>query len=175
MNTQAVDPSMVEALEGASNLQLYQLKSFIEGLLADPRRGVAARATLHLGQPVQFVDFRDGQMRRGKIIAMKDTQATVLEDATRRTWKLPCLAMQGYTDHERRIDQTPYEPPPEPATATTAPRQFQRGDSVTFDDRDGRAITGVIVRINQRTATLGTGEGGTWRVPFHMLRHVLDI
>jgi hypothetical protein len=41
----------------------------------------------------------------------------------------------------------------------------------------------VIVRINQRTATIGTGtgtgtgtaDGGTWRVPFHMLRHVLDI
>lgn len=50
MNTQAVDPSMVKALEGASNLQLYQLKSFIDGLLADPRRGIAARAKLHLGR-----------------------------------------------------------------------------------------------------------------------------
>lgn len=48
---------------------------------------------------------------------------------------------------------------------------------MTFDDRDGRGITGVVVRINQRTATIGTGtaHGGTWRVPFHMLRHVLDI
>ena len=45
----------------------------------------------------------------------------------------------------------------------------------TFDDRDGRGVTGVIVRINQRTATIGTGDGGNWRVPFHMLRHVLDI
>jgi hypothetical protein len=44
-----------------------------------------------------------------------------------------------------------------------------------IDDRDGRGITGVIVRVNQRTATIGTGTGGTWRVPFHMLRHVLDI
>jgi len=35
----------------------------------------------------------------------------------------------------------------------------------------------VIVRINQRAATIGTGtaDGGTWRVPSHMLRHVLDI
>ncbi|WP_367153839.1 hypothetical protein [Methylibium sp.] len=36
-------------------------------------------------------------------------------------------------------------------------------------------MTGVVVRINQRTATIGTGDGGSWRVPFHMLRHVLDI
>ena len=51
---------MTEALQSASSLQLYQLKAIIEGLLADPRRGLAARANLHLGQAVRFVDFRDG-------------------------------------------------------------------------------------------------------------------
>lgn len=66
-------------------------------------------------------------------------------------------------------------PPPEPVTATTKAPEFQRGDTATFEDRDGRTITGVVVRINQRTATIGMGDGSTWRVPFHMLRHVLDI
>ncbi|MDM0106591.1 IS66 family transposase [Variovorax sp. J22R24] len=51
----------------------------------------------------------------------------------------------------------------------------QRGDTVTFNDREGRNVTGVIVRINQRTAALGTGDGETWRVPFHVLRHVLEV
>ena len=175
MILQGIDPRMIEALECASSLQLFQLKALIEGMLADPRRGIAARANLHLGQPVQFVDFRDGQMRRGKIIAMRDTQATVLEEGTKRTWKIPCLAMQGYDGAARRDEQAPYELPPEPARATTHAREFQRGDTVTFDDRDGRNITGVIVRINQRTATLGTADGETWRVPFHILRQVLDV
>ena len=111
MNSQGTDPRMMEALEGASSLQLYQLKALIEGMLADPRRGIAARAHLHLGQPVQFVDFRDGQMRRGKIIAMRDTQATVLEDGTKRTWKIPSLSMQGYSDRDRQDEQAPYVQP----------------------------------------------------------------
>jgi len=174
VNSQLTE-SMIEALQGASSLQLYQLKALITGMLADPRRGMAARANLHLGQPVQFVDFRDGQMRRGKIIAMKDTQATVLEDGTQRPWKLPCLAMQGYTGPMHHVEQTPYEPPPEPAAPVIAARAVQRGDTVTFEDRDGRTVTGVVVRVNQRTATIGTGDGGTWRVPFHLLRQVLDI
>ena len=175
MNSQGIDPRMFEALEGASSLQLYQLKAVIEAMLADPRRGIAARAKLHLGQSVQFVDFRDGQLRLGKIIAMRDTQATVLEEGTKRTWKIPCLSMHAYAGTERRDEQAPYEPPPEPVAAPTQARNFQRGDTVTFEDREGRNITGVIVRINQRTATLGTGDGGTWRVPFHALRHVLDV
>ena len=175
MSAQAIDPRMIEALEGASSLQLYQLKAIIEGMLADPRRGLAARTNLHLGQAVRFVDFRDGQMRSGKIIAFKDTQATVLEQGTKRTWKIPCVSMQGYADAQRQDEQAQSVPPPEPAAATTKSREFHQGDTVTFEDRDGRSITGVVVRINQRTATIATGDGGSWRVPFHMLRHVLDI
>ena len=84
---------------------------------------------------------------------------------------------QGAAPPSRRTEQVPYEPPPEPVTTATNAPEFQRGDTVTFDDSDGRAITGVIVRINQRTAMTGTGtaDRGTCRVPFHMLRHVLDI
>ena len=67
---------MIEALDGANSLPLYQLKALIEAVLADPtrpdpHRSVAARASLHLGQPVQCVDFRDGRMRPGKIIAIR--------------------------------------------------------------------------------------------------------
>lgn len=175
MNLQGADPRMIEALEGASSLQLYQLKAIIEAMLVDPRRGLAARATLHLGQSVRFVDFRDGQLRQGKIIAFRDTQATVLEQGTKRSWKLPCVSMQGYTDADRQDAPAAYEPPPEPAVAPTKGRAFQPGDTVTFENRDGRGITGVVVRINQRTATIGTGDGGSWRVPFHLLRHVLDV
>lgn len=175
MNLQGPDARMIEALAGASSLQLYQLKAIIEGMLADPKRGLAARASLHLGQPVRFVDFRDGQIRQGKIIAFRDTQATVLEQGTKRTWKIPCVSMQGYTEVDRPDEHAPYEPPPEPAAPPSPAREFQQGDTATFVDRDGRSITGVIVRINQRTATIGTSDGGTWRVPFHMLRHVLDV
>lgn len=175
MNQDGPDARMIDALEGASNLQLYQLMAVIEGMLADPRRGLEARASLHLGQSVRFVDFRDGQFRQGKIIAFRDTQATVLEQGTKRTWKIPCVSMEGFTEVNRADRPTPYEPPPEPAAPPTPAGDFQCGDTVTFENRDGRNVNGVIVRINQRTATIGTGDGHSWRVPFHMLRRVLDI
>ena len=109
---QAIAPRMIEALEGASNRQLYQLKAIIEGMLADPRRGLVARANLHLGQADRFLNFRDGELRSGKIIAFRGTQATVLEQGTKRTWKIPCVSMQGHTDAERQDEQTQYVPPP---------------------------------------------------------------
>jgi hypothetical protein len=74
---------MIDALDGASNLQLYQLKTLIEGMLADPKRTMKACASLHLGQAVRFVDFRNGQLRQGKVIAKHSTQATVFEESVR--------------------------------------------------------------------------------------------
>lgn len=102
---------MIEALEGASSLQLYQLKAIIGGMLTDPRRSLEARTQLHLGQTMRFVDFRHGQMRSCKIIAFRDTQATVLKQGTKRTWKIPSLSMQGYSDRDRQDEQAPYVQP----------------------------------------------------------------
>jgi hypothetical protein len=34
---------------------------------------------------------------------------------------------------------------------------------------------GTILRINQRTATVETGDALGWRVPFGLPRHVVDI
>ena len=46
VNLQATDPRMIEALEGATSPQLYQLKALIEAMLTEPRRGITARASL---------------------------------------------------------------------------------------------------------------------------------
>lgn len=110
-------------------------------MLADPRRGIkAARAGIFDGLCSSSPSAM-GQMRRGKIIAMGDTQAKVLEQGTERTWKTPCLAMQGYTDAEGRNEDAPYGPPPERVIVATKARKFQRGGTVTSDDREGRGIT----------------------------------
>jgi len=163
---------MLEALQDAPSLQLYQMRALIDTMLADPKRTMAARANLHLGQAVQFIDFRTGQVRHGKLIARHDTQATVLEQGVKRTWKIPFVAIAP-TDGEPQQTKL-YEPPPEPAAPPGAP-QFRLGDKVTFDDAKGHALVGLIKRINRRTATLETMDGRTWRVGFELLRHVVEV
>ena len=37
--------------------------------MADPRRIIAVRTNMNLGQTVRFLDWRDGQMRNGKVVA----------------------------------------------------------------------------------------------------------
>ena len=164
---------MIEALEGASNLQLYQLRALIDGMLAEPKRTMQACAELHLGQAVRFVDFRTGELRQGKVIAKHATQASVLEEAVRRTWKIPYVSIEAAQTTPGDTAK-PYNPPPEPARRAN-PTGFAVGDRVTFDNGKGSAQIGVVAKINRRTATVVTDNRQSWRVDFPLLRHVVEV
>ena len=172
MILQGTDPKLIDALNRASSLELFQLSTIIERLLADPRRIIAVRTNMNLGQTVRFLDWRDGQMRNGKVVAMKDTQVTLHEEGTRREWKLPYAAVEPPL---ATAQPTAAAAPPKPPPLKASRNDFRGGEKVSFDDKYLQPQVGTVVRINQRTATVDTGNGQSWRVPFHMLRHVLDI
>ena len=170
MSTPGIDPRLLEALGRASSLELFQLNSVIERMLADPKRIVQIRKDLHLGQTVQFMDWRDGRMRTGKVLAMKDTQATIHEDGTRSSWSVPYAAIEPPAP-----TAMPASPPPSPAPPRPGRNDFRCGEKVVFEDKHFNTVVGTIVRINQRTATVDPGDGTSWRVGFQLLRHVVDI
>jgi len=171
MTTPGIDARLLELLQQASNLQLFQLNSVIERMLADPRRILQVRKELHLGQTVRFMDWRDAQMRLGTVVAMKDTQLTIQEQATRSAWTVPYTAVEPPVPGSAR--PAPEAAPPTPPRAGR--NDFRCGEKVAFEDKHLNTIVGVIVRINQRTASIDPGDGTTWRVGFSLLRHVVDI
>lgn len=167
------DTKLIEALSNASSLELFELSRIIDRLLADPRRIVAIRNQLNLGKSVRFMDWRTGQMRTGKIVAIKDDQVTVHEDGTRSQWKLSYAAIDPGEDSDRVENQSPpiiHPPPQKPGR-----NDFRRGDKVSFTDKYLQHQVGTIARINQRTASVQCEAGTDWRVPFAMLSHVMDI
>ena len=86
---------------------------------------------------------------------------------------MPYTAVEPPADHGRRSS--------EPAAITApAPREpgrndFRCGEKVAFEDKYLKTVVGIVVRINQRTATIDPGDGHSWRVGFALLRHVVDI
>ena len=168
---QGADPKLIDALGRASSLELFRLSTIIERMLADPRRIIAVRTNMHLGQTVRFLDYRDGQMRSGKVVALKDTQVTLHEDGTPREWKLPYAAIEPPAPPSAQAPSQPATP----AAPRPSRNDFRCGEKVSFEDRYLQTQVGTIVRINQRTATIDTDDGTNWRVGFGLLRHVLDI
>jgi len=170
--THGADPKLLDALSRASSLELFQLQSIIDRMLADPKRIIAVRVNMHLGQTVRFLDWRDGEMRSGKVVDMRDTQVVLHELATRREWKLPYAAIEPPAPGTAPVRPEPAEP-----LGVPVPQRgdFRCGEKVAFEDRYLATQVGTITRINQRTATIDTGNGHSWRVGFALLRHVVDI
>ena len=167
------DPKLIDALSNASSLELFELSNIIDRLLADPRRIVATLKKLNLGKSVRFMDWRTGEMRVGKVMAIKGEQVTVQEDNTRSQWKLNYAGIDPGENEERPEGELP--PTSEPRKHKPGRDDFRRGDKVSFTDKYLQPQVGTIARINQRTASVDCEGGSSWRVPFAMLRHVMDI
>jgi hypothetical protein len=167
------DPKLIEALSNASSLELFELSNIIDRLLADPRRIVATLKKLNLGKSVRFMDWRTGEMRSGKVMAIKGGQVTVQEDGTRSQWKLSYAGIDPGENEERLEGELP--PISEPPKHKPGRDDFRRGDKVSFTDKYLQPQVGTISRINQRTASVDCEGGSSWRVPFAMLRHLMDI
>ena len=173
MSVSGIDPRVLDALQYASSLELFQLSTLIERLLADPRRIIAVRKDMNLGQTVRFVDWRDGSLREGKVVAMRDTQVTLQDLRERKEWKLPYAAIEPpLPDPATRPQAVAPEPPAAPRPTRN---DFRCGEKVAFEDKYLQTVVGTIVRINSRTATIDPGDGTQWRVGFGLLRHILDV
>jgi len=173
MSAPGIDPRVLDALQNASSLELFQLSTLIERLLADPRRIIAVRKDMHLGQTVRFVDWRDGSLRQGKVVAMRETQVTLQDLQERKEWKLPYAAIEPpQPDPAAHPQAVAPEPPAAPRPTRN---DFRCGEKVAFEDKYLQTVVGTIVRINSRTATIDPGDGIHWRVGFALLRHVLDV
>jgi hypothetical protein len=172
VNSQGIDPRIIDSLNRASSLELFHLSTLIERMLADPRRIITVRTNMHMGQTVRFLDWRSGQMRNGRVVAMGDAKVTLHEEGTRSEWKLPYTAIEP----PRATSSAAEQPSPPPAPQMKPGRgDFRCGEKVSFEDKYLQTQVGTVVRINQRTATVDTGDGHSWRVGFPLLRHVLDI
>ena len=173
MSVSGIDPRVLDALQNASSLELFQLSTLIERLLADTRRIIAVRKDMNLGQTVRFVDWRDGSLREGKVVAMRDTQVTLQDLRERKEWKLPYAAIEPpLPDPATRPQAVAPEPPAAPRPTRN---DFRCGEKVAFEDKYLQTVVGTIVRINSRTATIDPGDGTQWRVGFGLLRHILDV
>lgn len=165
------DEALIESLNRATSLQLYQLSALIERLVTDPRRIVAIRKDLHLGQLVRFYDARRDTMRLGRVVEMRDTQLTLHGTEVHGEWKLPYAAIEPPPPDGAK-------PAPAQPASPSAPRptraDFGRGQKVSFTDRHLQIHVGVITRCNPKTATVKT-DTASWSVTYGALRHVLDI
>lgn len=164
------DATLIDALNHATSLELYQLAALVERLMTDPRRIVAIRRALHLGQAVRFYDARHDRLQAGRIVEMREAQLTVESTEVRLQWKLPYAAV---VRPEPSAEPEPAAPAP-PAAPKPTRADFRHGEKVSFTDRHLQTHVGIITRCNPKTASVDS-DGVAWSVPYAALRRVIDV
>ena len=169
---------LIEELPMATSAELYQLSWVIEHLLADPRRIVQVRAQLHTGQQVQYLSWNDGKLRSARVVGMHGDHVAIHDAAYSKAFKVHYAAiLPEPTAASTESGPTPVDveltrPVPPPEVAGRA--DFRVGNRVSFIDKNLQHRVGLIVRVNQQTATLDC-DGQKWRVAFELLRHLVDV
>jgi hypothetical protein len=169
---------LIEDLPMATSAELYQLSWVIKQLLADPRRIVQVRAQLHTGQQIQYLRWGDGKLHSARVVGIHGDHVALLDAASSKSFKVHYAAIitdatavpteSGQAPANVELDKP--RPPPEIAGRA----DFRVGNRVTFIDKDLQHRVGLIVRVNQHTATLDC-DGQKWRVAFKLLRHLVDV
>jgi hypothetical protein len=150
-------------LRNAPSLDLYELSLMVNRLLSDPVRILEIQKTLCVGAQVEFFHHPTNALEAGKVLELRQKEALVQLDGTSHAWWLPYPA----------IVADPAQRPPAAAPAVDA-TVFQVGDVVGFTDKYLHEHVGTVVRINQKTVSVGC-DGESWRVARHFLRKVIDI
>ncbi|MBC8752959.1 hypothetical protein OKW43_006339 [Paraburkholderia sp. WC7.3g] len=160
---------ILDSLRQAPSAELYRLYLAVGKMLDDPRRILEVRQRLHLGMAISYIpDNPLAPPLQGTVVELRQTQAVVQDNASRRRWALPYAAI--VPDSAAPIH-------PEPAPPPRAQRdEFLVGDTVGFTDKHLSERVGTIVRLNSKTASIAvTDSEGHWRVSYGLLWRIVDL
>ncbi|KWC13355.1 hypothetical protein WM16_16310 [Burkholderia ubonensis] len=160
----------LDNLRQAQSSELYRLYLIIGKMLDDPQRTLQVRQNLRLGMTVGYVaDDPFGAPRQARVVELRAAQAVVEDLTSRQRWAIRYAAIV--------LDGTVPDAQPEPAPPSRANREaFFIGDTVGFTDKHLRERIGIIVRLNQKTASIACNDTeGHWRVSYGLLRRIVDV
>jgi len=155
---------VMDALQQASGFDQYRLRSAIDRTLAQPRWIVAAATQLRIGQTVQYFSDSDNALRTATVLDLRRKRVLVLDQLTAKRWLIDYAAI-----NLEGVDVTIREQP----ASGLGRHEVAVGDTVGFQDREGRQRGGQIVRLNDKTVTLHC-DGQNWRVGYGLLHRLID-
>jgi hypothetical protein len=157
---------LLSELNKATAFDLYRLSVAIGRELDNPQRTLAIKRKLHVGMEVSYFSDSQNKLVKAKILEMRQKRVLVLELESNHRISFPY-----YFINIEHIDTDIYaSSKKESLTANT----LKVGDCVGFTAKDGKAIMGIILRLNQKTVTLKTNTGVEWRVGYYWLFRILD-
>lgn len=160
---------LVDLLDSTNTFDLYRLNDVINQMLDDPKRLIAIKRRLRLGQSVMYYLTSKDPLQRGIVEKIKTTHVLIRNNLDGRRWDVSLCAIS--LDDSSVVEFAP----PMPAQEKLSKSDFRVKDNVGFSDKSGQDRYGKIVRVNKKTATIECDQLGTWRVSYALLHKIIEL
>lgn len=151
-------------LNKASSFDLFRLRSIINKQLDDPSRIFNIKKKLFVGQEITYFEEDENRLIAATIIELKRTRVVVRNTCDKKIWQL--------FYYHINIDnvQTDIDYSKQPNLDRNS---LKVGDNVSFFNKNGTEIFGIVDKLNPKTAGITTKDG-KWRVIYSALSLVLE-
>ena len=158
---------IIEELRDATPFDLYRLCGAIDRDLERPERIEQVRACLRPGMQIRYFDRRSNSEVDATVIELNRTRLLVenLKDGQR--WSILFCSVN--------VNRVEVDLRAAPGQGGLDRSTLKVGDSVGYRDRQNRDTYGVVLQLNQKTVTVRTKGGETWRVAYSYLFPVLEL
>lgn len=156
---------VVKMLDAASAFELYRLNVAIQHMLDDPKRMLAIKRNVHVGQEIEYFDSRQNTPVKARLLACNKTRVLVQNLVDGKRWTLPYYWLN--------VEQA------ETVIATSKGKGLQRheigiGDTLGFvASQDQLERYGKVIRLNPKTVTLDC-KIEVWKVSYSQLFKVIN-
>ena len=157
--------TIVATLKEATLFDLYRLSVAINHLLDDPQRIDQIRSRLKPGQTITYFEPAENRLVEASVIKLKRNRVLVENTHDQQRWTIP---MYWVNLDEVNTDITL------PSRKGLDRSQLKVGDIVGFQDNQNNDVSGEVIRLNQKTATIRTDTGAKWRVGYAWLYPLID-
>ena len=155
---------VLKSLNQASAFELYRMRAAINRVLDEPRWLRAIQSRLQVGQAIEYFDTQANKPRHGKLLELRRKQVVVLDQEDGKRWLIPYVAINLDGKDVQIRERT---------VKGLGRNEVAVGDIVGFIDRNQQQRSGQILRLNDKTVTLLSGQQ-QWRVAYTFLHRVVD-
>jgi hypothetical protein len=158
-----------QALQSASDFELFRLRVAIDKLLEDPERNNALRKKLVVGMQLEYFDAVENRAIACEVIEIKRTRATVYDRNTERNCTLPFyflnldhVATDLVVNNKKGMSKA----------------ELSIGSAVGFiSSKDNQEYNGRVEKLNPKRAVIlvDSARGELrWTVPYSMLFPIIQ-
>lgn len=152
-------------LTEASLFDLYRLSVAIRNELENPIRLQLLRRAFKEGDTISYFSETRNALQSAVVLQKNPKYVVVRNSNDQKIWKIPYYLL-NLAHVTVDIHAHPQE--------KLSKNHLKIGDCVGFD-KDGEQIVGVVIRLNQKTASLATMDHRRWRVSYSLLFRVFDV